>query len=170
MRKTLKRRIEAIGRLITQADPAERKAFLKPAPTAVVAYYAGNLQPNETEPLEAVVRALKYPNLRAHYEDLKRNNITEIKRRYDKALRPVFEKFGFDYFPHEKWEEGIAKLAEQLPPEWREWIQREEYEGDLDFVTLRRVIDARKISRASVNSAYFRKSIDTSACGKIEPR
>ena len=144
MRKTLNARVKSIERQIKpQENPAERTAFLGPAPTVVVAYYAGNLQPNETDPSQAVVRALKYPNLRAQYEDLKRSNLAELKRRYDKALRPVFEKFGCDYFPHDKWEEGITKLAEQLPPEWLEWIQREEYEADLDFATLRRVINAR---------------------------
>ena len=141
MRKTLNARVRSIERQIK--NPAERTAFLDPAPRVVVAYYAGNLQPNETEPWEAFARALKYPDFGAWFEDFKRDNVAELKRRYDKALRPVFEKFGFKYFPHEKWQEGIAKLAEQLPPELRGLIQRDEYEAGLEPVALYRLIKAR---------------------------
>jgi hypothetical protein len=140
MRKTLDRRVKSIERQII--TPAERKAFLDPAPRVVLAYYAGNPQPNEPEPWAAFVRALKYPD-GAEYDGLKRDSDAELKRRYDNALRPVFQKFGFDYFPHEKWEEGITKLAEQLPPEWRGLIQRDEYEAGLDPHTLFRLIRAR---------------------------
>jgi hypothetical protein len=143
IRKPLNARVKSIERKLK--NPAERTAFLKPAPFVVVAHYAGNLQPNEKDPWKAFKRALGYPDsdLYGLYDDLRLHRDTELKRRYDKALRPVFKTLGYDYFPHEKWQEGITKLEEQLPPEWREWIQREEYEAELDFPTLRRVINAR---------------------------
>lgn len=154
--KTLNKRLEALDRKITQADPA-RWDFLSAASKMVVAYYAGDPQPDDTGPTDAYYRALgycngplKYSDVRLAYNHLKWSDYSEIKRRYDKASRPVFEKFEYDYSPKEKWEEGINKLAEQLPLEWRELIQRDEYESDLfrrDFRAYRRITIAR--SRAA---------------------
>ena len=143
MRKNLNRRLEAIERAITQEDPADQTAFLEPELMAVVAYHAGDPQPNDN-PQIAFIRALKYPDdIAAAYKVLRSENLAETNRRWDRALRSVFEKCGYDYFPKEKRTEVITKLAEQLPQEWSGWIQRQEYEAGFDFATKRRLINAR---------------------------
>jgi hypothetical protein len=117
MRKNLNRRLEAIDRQISRENPAEKWYFLEPASKVVVAYYAGDLQPND-DPWRAFKKALNYAesDLYGFYDDLRKDNVAGVKRRYDKAAAPVFEKFGYDYFPKDKWEEGIANWRNNCRP------------------------------------------------------
>ena len=126
MKKTISARLDAIEKQRARnKEAAELEAFNYIGPLVALAYYIGDLKPNE--PLfEGFARALEYRNLnglcRALTRVLKTGNASDMRKRHDSANRQLFARFQCSRSSQEALEESIASMVERLPRQWKAWI------------------------------------------------
>ena len=63
----------------------------------VLAYYLGDLKPDDEDPGEAAARALGYESNYEYFEALFRGKIAEIDKRFKDACCRVFAQLGLDF-------------------------------------------------------------------------
>ena len=129
MRKQLLKRLEALERQrIANQDAAERECFFNLARMVVPAYFLGGLKPKGSIG-EAFGKALGFRGGddfdQAFAQLLKGGNVSELRKRGDKAFRRLFSDFGYDGSSPQAFQRGIIRMADHLPELWKAWIMKE---------------------------------------------
>ena len=90
----------------------------------VLAYYLGNLQ-SDANPSEAHARALRYSSSNEFSDALRKNDVPELQKRYNRACRKLFAKVGldFDTTPPNVLFDAFVTMVNQLPDEWLNWLR-----------------------------------------------
>jgi hypothetical protein len=106
MSKTIIRRLEALEKEHRAREHRELTSFIEARMyiwRTVLAYYLGDLKPNENYVSDANARALKYESGQEFFEvilELEKNDIhtgTDIPERYWDAYHRLFKKVGLDF-------------------------------------------------------------------------
>ena len=129
MMKQLLKRLEALERQrIAKQEAAERECFFNLAWMVVPAYFLGGLKPKGSI-VEAFGKALGFrgeDDLHQAFAQLLRGaNVSELRKRGDKAFGRLFSDFGYDGSSPQALQQGIIRMADHLPELWKAWIMKE---------------------------------------------
>jgi predicted phage terminase large subunit-like protein len=91
----------------------------------VLAHYLGNLKPDDEDLGEAETRALGYESQYEYLDVLFKGQIADITRRFKDGCRRLFAQAGldFDHSPGHVLCEAFARLVNELPEQWSQWIE-----------------------------------------------
>ena len=129
MRKPLSKRLEALERQrIANQEAAERECYFDLAWMVVPAYFLGDLKPKD--PIaEGFGKALGFRGLedlcQALAQHYKGEDVTELRKRADKAFRRLFSDFGYDGSSPDAFRQSIIRMAGHLPELWKARIMKE---------------------------------------------
>lgn len=124
MKRTILRRLEALEKEHRSYEQKERSS-LETALTyvwiIVLAYYLGDLQPEDDDPHDAFDRALKFPS--GH--DLMPTSALDYPNRLDDALRRFFasRSLDLDVAPLSALFDAFVASVDQLPDKWLCWLR-----------------------------------------------
>jgi hypothetical protein len=129
MRKTILRRLEALEQEHRAREQEELESLVDASVylwRIVLAYYLGDLQ-SDGHLSEANARALGYSSDR-DYSDALQNDVSELRKRYNRAYRKLFAKVGldFDATPPNVLFDAFVMMVNRLPDQWLDWLR-----GDL---------------------------------------
>src|SRR6266403_3261074 len=128
MRKRIRSRVDVLeneerSRKLDQQSSAATISFFYRK--IVLAYYLGDLKPNDEDPGEAEARALNYGSRNDYLESLFNRERQEIDRRFKYAAPRLFGQVGldFDRSPPGDLIDSFVQLVKQLPQPRLKWLQ-----------------------------------------------
>jgi len=91
----------------------------------VLAYYVGDLKPDDEDPGEAEARALNYESRNDYLEALFKGEKQEINERFKNAARRLFAQVGlnFDRSSPSALFKSFVRLLDELPQQWMNWLK-----------------------------------------------
>jgi hypothetical protein len=128
MRKTTLRQLEVLE---TEERAYQQKHQSSLGTTAflcfkvVLAYYLGELKPDDKDPGEAEARALGYESRYDYVNALFDGEIADVDMRFKEACRRVFGQvdLDFDRSARSALSEAFVRLVTELPEQWLQWIE-----------------------------------------------
>lgn len=143
MRKTILRRLEALevdNRARDEKEQSLLRSGFMSVKMVVLAYYLGDLNPDERTPYDAYIRALKYLSSEEYGEDLfcrkGTGDYRRIRKRENDAYHRLFAKVGLDFDTTSPTAlfDAFVIMVDQLPDRWLTWLRSEREFGSWEFV------------------------------------